>query len=44
MPIPSLRYLMNELKFKTTEWTSLSEKDKEELKQWADEEQKALGL
>ena len=41
---PALKYLMQELKFTTSEWTQLSDKDREELKQYATEEMDALGL
>ena len=37
--LPALKYLMNELKFKTSEWTSLANEDRERLKQMAEEEQ-----
>lgn len=45
MPLPALRYLMNNGVVKnTSDWSSLNDKDKDDLKRWADEEQKALGL
>jgi len=42
--LPALKYLMNELKFKTSEWAGLGDEDKTTLKTWADEEQDALGI
>lgn len=41
---PALRYLMAELGIRTSDWQSLGPKDKEDLKQWAEEEQDALGI
>ena len=43
MPSP-LIYLKKELNFTTPEWITLSEKDKDELKQYAIEEMIARGL
>jgi hypothetical protein len=40
--IASLKYLMNELKFKTSEWSALPDNDKDDLKRWANEEQEAI--
>lgn len=42
--MPPLRYLMQELKFTALDWGKLSNNDREDLKRWAEEEQKALGL
>lgn len=43
MPLPALKYLMNELKFTTSDWTkTLTDKDREDLKQWANVEQAAI--
>lgn len=39
-----LAYLRQELKFTAQEWGTLSETDKQTLKQWAVEEMEALGL
>lgn len=43
MPSP-LIYLKKELNFTTPEWIGLSEKDKDELRQYAIEEMIARGL
>jgi len=40
--LPALKYLMNELKFKTSDWVNLPEADKQTLKTWAEEEQQAI--
>lgn len=42
--LPALKYLMNVLGFKTSEYSALSDKDKQELKQYAEDEQTALGI
>lgn len=48
MPKPPLAYIQQELKGPNDNfiqmWKELSDKDKDDLKQWADEEQKVLGL
>jgi hypothetical protein len=33
-----LKYLMDQLKFPTQQWTGLPDKDKDDLKRWAQEE------
>ena len=37
-------YLRQELKFTAKEWNELSETDKVDLKSWAEEEMKILGI
>ena len=39
-----LQYLMDQLKLTTRDWTSLSDKDKTDLKWWAQQEMEALAL
>ena len=39
-----LKYLKQELQFDSKEWMKLSQEDKSELKQWAREEMKVLGI
>lgn len=44
MPETPLKYIMGQLSIKASDWQALSEKDREDLKRHAAEEQKALGL
>lgn len=45
MPAQStIAYLREQLRFTVPEWGSLTDADKAQLKQWAEEEMKALGL
>lgn len=39
-----LQYLKNQLKFGFAEWGTLTEKDKADLKVWAEKEMRVLGL
>lgn len=42
MQLPPIKYLMQELKFKTSDWTALTEQDREDLKRWATAEQEYI--
>ena len=39
-----LKYLMKELSLKATDWSTLSDIDKNDLKDWARVEMKVLGI
>lgn len=41
--VAPLVYLKRELNFTVPEWSKLSEEDKEQLKRWAEEEQRIRG-
>lgn len=42
--VPVLAYLKRELGFTVGEWQKLSKKDQDDLRQYAEDEKKALGI